>query len=83
MIKQLFFDTDGLSSFLWVKRENILLQLYPGSIILPQAVFNEFPVILNEVKNLSAIKILRCAQNDTQTGFFTFSEYLHILPPAL
>ncbi len=41
MTKQLFFDTDCLSSFLWVRQENILLSLYPGKIIIPQQVFNE------------------------------------------
>lgn len=41
MTKQLFFDTDCLSSFLWVHREDILLRLYPGKIVLPQQVFNE------------------------------------------
>lgn len=41
MISKLFFDTDCISSFLWVKKENILFKLYPGKIILPKPVFNE------------------------------------------
>lgn len=41
MTDQLFFDTDCISSFLWVRQENLILQLYPGRIILPQDVFNE------------------------------------------
>ena len=41
MIKQLFFDTDCISSFLWVKEEDMLLKLYPGKIILPHEVFEE------------------------------------------
>lgn len=41
MTEQLFFDTDCVSSFLWVGRENILLSLYPSMIILPQQVFSE------------------------------------------
>lgn len=41
MTNQLFFDTDCLSSFLWVKQEIILLSLYPGRIVLPQEVFVE------------------------------------------
>lgn len=41
MTEKLFFDTDCLSSFLWVKQENILLCLYPGKIIVPQEVFIE------------------------------------------
>ncbi len=30
MTKDLFFDTDCISSFLWVKREDILIKLYPA-----------------------------------------------------
>ena len=41
MIDKLFFDTDCISAFLWVKEENILFKLYPGKIILPKPVFNE------------------------------------------
>ncbi|MFT9487179.1 MAG: hypothetical protein ACH0QD_07390 [Tepidibacillus sp.] len=41
MTSKLFFDTDYISSFLWVKEENILFQLYPGRIVLPKEVFIE------------------------------------------
>ncbi len=41
MTDKLFFDTDCISAFLWVKEENILFKLYPGKIILPSPVFNE------------------------------------------
>ncbi len=41
MIDCLFFDTDCISSFLWVYREDILLKLYEGRIIIPKQVFNE------------------------------------------
>lgn len=41
MTDKLFFDTDCISSFLWVKEENILFKLYPGRIVLPKQVFNE------------------------------------------
>lgn len=41
MIKELFFDTDCISSFLWVKQENLLLQLYADRIVLPYEVFVE------------------------------------------
>jgi len=37
----LYFDTDCLSSFLWVKEERILTSLYSGKIIIPQQVYNE------------------------------------------
>ena len=41
MTDKLFFDTDCISAFLWVREENILFKLYPGKIILPKPVFNE------------------------------------------
>jgi len=37
----LYFDTDCISSFLWVKEECILASLYSGKIKLPQQVYNE------------------------------------------
>ncbi len=41
MTDRLFFDTDCISSFLWVKEENIILKLYPGRIVLPMQVYIE------------------------------------------
>ena len=41
MTKQLFFDNDCVSSFLWANEEDLLLKLYPGRIVLPQEVVNE------------------------------------------
>ena len=41
MTDSLFFDTDCLSAFLWVKGESLLPKLYPGRIILPQPVYSE------------------------------------------
>ena len=57
MTDKLFFDTDCISAFLWVKEENILFKLYPGKIILPRPVFNELdnpsiPHIKRKVKEL-------------------------------
>ncbi|MFA7673422.1 MAG: hypothetical protein WCY62_06175 [Clostridia bacterium] len=37
----LYFDTDCISSFLWVKRENLLLQLYSHRVIIPKQVYDE------------------------------------------
>lgn len=37
----LFFDTDCLSAFLWVRSENLLPQLYPGKVIIPKPVYTE------------------------------------------
>jgi len=37
----LFFDTDCISAFLWVRNESLLAQLYPGRIVIPRPVYNE------------------------------------------
>lgn len=41
MTEPLFLDTDCLSSFLIVQRENLILQLYAGRIGIPQQVYRE------------------------------------------
>lgn len=41
MTDPLFFDTDCLSAFLWVRNESLLPQLYPGKIIIPRPVYTE------------------------------------------
>ena len=41
MIDKIFFDTDCLSAFLWVRKENLLVKLYGGRIILPEQVYRE------------------------------------------
>lgn len=46
----LYFDTDCLSAFLWVRNESLLPQLYPGRIVIPQQVYDE----LGNVPHLQA-----------------------------
>lgn len=41
MTDSLFFDTDCISAFLWVKNESLLPQLYPGRIVIPGPVYEE------------------------------------------
>lgn len=41
MTDSLFFDSDCISAFLWVKEQNILSLLYPGRIIVPKATYDE------------------------------------------
>ena len=36
-----FFDSDCISSFLWVRYENLLTKLYPGKIVIPKPVYDE------------------------------------------
>ena len=47
MTKPLIFDTDCLSAFLWVNQRSLLVQLYPGQIVIPSEVLTElsFPGI--------------------------------------
>jgi hypothetical protein len=40
----LYFDTDCLSAFLWVKAEHIPAHLYSGKIKIPQPVYNELSI---------------------------------------
>jgi hypothetical protein len=65
MTEELFFDSDCISAFLWVKQENILLNLYPGRIILPQEVFIELsnPVIPHIKNRIAAL----CSNKDIST----------------
>lgn len=37
----IFFDTDCISAFLWVKEESLLAKLYPGRIVIPKEVYDE------------------------------------------
>ena len=41
MTRELFFDTDCLSSFLWIDDTNIIEALYGGRMILPEPVYTE------------------------------------------
>jgi predicted nucleic acid-binding protein len=57
MTNQMFFDSDCISSFLWVKEENLILDLYPGRIILPKDIYIELsnpsiPHIKNKIASL-------------------------------
>ena len=37
----IFFDTDCISSFLWVNKENLLLGLELGELVIPREAFIE------------------------------------------
>lgn len=41
MIDSLFFDSDCISAFLWVKEQNLLAMLYPGKIVIPKPAYDE------------------------------------------
>lgn len=55
MTETIFFDTDCLSAFLWVRNENLIVQLYPGRVMLPQQVYDEIkkvPPLKQRVDNM-------------------------------
>lgn len=41
LTNSIYFDTDCISAFLWVKQEHIVAQLYPGRIMVPMPVYKE------------------------------------------
>ncbi len=41
MTEKLFFDTDCISSFLWINDTNIIENLYGGKIVFPEQVYQE------------------------------------------
>ncbi|MCI8557414.1 MAG: hypothetical protein HFI19_06545 [Lachnospiraceae bacterium] len=41
MTEPLFFDTDCLCAFLWVRNESLLPKLYPERVIIPKPVYRE------------------------------------------
>ncbi len=86
MTKQLFFDNDCVSSFLWVNEENLLLKLYPGRIVLPQEVFDELsnpsiPHIKRKVTQLITNGYIATQRIFTETEEFYLYYQLAIAPP--
>ena len=57
MTDSLYFDTDCLSAFLWVKAEGLLTAMYSGRMIIPQQVYNELsnPAIAHLKARLDAL----------------------------
>ncbi len=85
MTSKLFFDTDCISSFLWVKEENILLKLYPGRIVLPQQVFDELsnpsiPHVKRKVNHLISNGDITTQRIYTDTEEFNLYYQLVIAP---
>lgn len=77
MTEKIFFDTDCLSAFLWVREESILTKLYAGRIILPAQVYEE----LKRVPHLQArVDLLRYKGDlrieSMETGTIEYRDYL-------
>lgn len=86
MTDKLFFDTDCISSFLWVGEENILLKLYPGRIVLPKQVYEELsnpsiPHIKRKVNKLYSNDDISVKEILLGTEEFALYYKLAISPP--
>ena len=55
----IFFDTDCISSFLMVGKENLVIQLFGGRIVLPGQVYNEFKYIRPLKSRVDVLKTRR------------------------
>lgn len=85
MTEPLFFDTDCISSFLWVGQENIMLQLYRGKVVLPQQVFDELsnpsiPHIKNKVAALCSSGDILTMQIEAETEEYGIYHELALSP---
>lgn len=86
MTNKLFFDTDCISSFLWVKEENLLFKLYPGRIVLPKEVFVELsnpsiPHIKRKVSELCTSGDITTKEILAGTDEYVLYNELAISPP--
>jgi hypothetical protein len=86
MTNKLFFDTDCISSFLWVKEENILIKLYPGRIVLPKQVYDELcnpsiPHIKRKINQLCLRGDISTKEILTDTEEYNLYYELAISPP--
>jgi len=86
MTNQMFFDSDCISAFLWVKEENIILNLYPKRIILPKDIFIELsnpsiPHIKNKVISLCNNGSISTSEVVLGTEAYEIFHELAISPP--
>lgn len=69
MTEPLFFDTDCLSAFLWVRNESLLPLLFPGRIVIPAQVYQELsrPAVFHlreRLDRLLSLKLVRVQDMD-------------------
>jgi predicted nucleic acid-binding protein len=70
MTEIIFFDTDCLSAFLWVNKENLITQLYRDRIAIPEQVFSELkkvPPLKDRVVGLKSSKLITICSLDFGT----------------
>lgn len=86
MTDKLFFDTDCISAFLWVKEENILFKLYPNRVVLPKQVFDELanpsiPHIKRKVQELCSKGEVSTKEILVNTDEYKIYHQLTVSPP--
>ena len=80
MTDRLFFDTDCLSAFLWVRGESILSQLYPGRIILPAQVYDELKRVPHLLAKVDVMKNEgNLIVNSMEVGSAEYHDYLRMI----
>ena len=88
MIEPLFFDTDCISAFLWVDKENILAKMYPGRIVIPKQVYDELShpglnhlkALKSQVDKLIASGDAKIEEINTGTDEYTLYSKLTLTP---
>lgn len=55
LTNKIIFDTDCLCSFLWVEREDIVITLYEGLIVIPDDVYKEIAKVPPLLKRLNKL----------------------------
>lgn len=87
MTEQIFFDTDCISSLLWTKQENLILQLFPNRIIFPQDVWDEMsnpciPHFLQRLSKMRSLKVISVMPILVKTEEFEIFHELAVAPAS-
>ena len=79
----LVFDNDCLSSFLWVRRTDIIKQLFPGNIVVPSIVRDELSRVQYLLQMLDAeASAGHFLIYDIRLATVAFTEYLTLISPT-
>lgn len=83
MTNFIFFDTDCFCSFLWCDREDLLIKLFPGRIVLPtevrEEIANAHNKLIKQLEQLIACKKVELRDvtfdEDVYKDYLNLSEY--------
>ena len=73
LTNKIIFDNDCLCSFLWVEREDIVITLYEGLIVIPDDVYKEIAKVPHLFKRLK--KLINDKKVATKSIFYGTKEY--------